>query len=208
MHYPTPKTVLTYLASHGSSATQLEALRLLGLLTCPGDWPACPRRSRLALLRILAANPKKSASARLEAFKQLFAGHFEVPLEIDEEVRRLLNEAGPRPETERQCPETERGPEPAPSVAKTETRPQPETKRPETERTPERVDPPQAWQFAVEPPSEDASRLVARLARERYRQTFDVLHWDALSRGLAAQRQKPKRQRLYGMPTCGDELND
>lgn len=62
MLYASPRTILEYLACHGPSATQAEALVLLGR-PVPDSWPKCRRRSRLSLLRRLASNRKKSASA-------------------------------------------------------------------------------------------------------------------------------------------------
>jgi hypothetical protein len=72
MMYPTPKTVLTALASRGTSATRAEALRLLASKV-PDDWPECPRHSRQSLLRRLACDKKKSAKARLAALKEMLA---------------------------------------------------------------------------------------------------------------------------------------
>jgi hypothetical protein len=71
MMYANPKAILSQLAGRGSSATRLEALRLLALPDIPKQWPECPRRSRLSLLRRLACNRKKSASARLHALQEL-----------------------------------------------------------------------------------------------------------------------------------------
>jgi hypothetical protein len=74
MRYPCPKNILHNLASRGSSATRVEALRLLSLPDLPTRFPECPRRSRNALLRQLAANRGKSAKARLAALKELLYG--------------------------------------------------------------------------------------------------------------------------------------
>jgi hypothetical protein len=72
MKYATPKTVLTALASRGTSVTRTEALRLLAS-EIPDDWPECPRNTRAALLRRLACDQKKSAKARLAALKEVLA---------------------------------------------------------------------------------------------------------------------------------------
>jgi hypothetical protein len=72
MLYASPRTILEYLACHGPSATRAEALVLLGR-PVPDSWPKCRRRSRLSLLRRLACNRKKSASARLRALQEVIA---------------------------------------------------------------------------------------------------------------------------------------
>ena len=71
--YANPRTILEYLACHGPSATQAEALALLGR-PVSDRWPECPRRSRLSLLRRLACNRKKSTSARLRALREVMMG--------------------------------------------------------------------------------------------------------------------------------------
>ncbi len=74
-----------------------------------------------------------------------------------------------------------------------------------------------SW-FPLESPTEDARRFVDQLAARRRRETGDMLALEMAgvsfaafqSAALAAERErraKPK-QRLYGMPTCGDALND
>src|ERR1700730_9317437 len=72
MLYASPRTIFEYLACHGPSTTQAEALALLGRAV-PDRWPECSRRSRLSLLRRLACNRKKSASARLRALQEVLA---------------------------------------------------------------------------------------------------------------------------------------
>jgi hypothetical protein len=47
MMYANPRTILEYLACHGPSTTQAEALALLGR-PVPDQWPECRRRSRLS----------------------------------------------------------------------------------------------------------------------------------------------------------------
>src|ERR1700683_1456689 len=69
--YASPKAILSELAGRGSSATRMEALRLLALPDIPEQWPECQRRSRLSLLRRLVCNRKKSASARLQALREV-----------------------------------------------------------------------------------------------------------------------------------------
>jgi hypothetical protein len=71
MKYPAPRKLLNYLASHGPSAVQVEALAMLGRPDLPTTFPAFPRGSRENFLRRLAANPKKATSARLGALKEL-----------------------------------------------------------------------------------------------------------------------------------------
>jgi hypothetical protein len=71
MKYPAPRKLLNYLASHGPSAVQVEALAMLGRPDLPTAFPAFPRGSRENFLRRLAANPKKATSARLGALKEL-----------------------------------------------------------------------------------------------------------------------------------------
>ncbi len=74
-----------------------------------------------------------------------------------------------------------------------------------------------SW-FPLESPTEDSRRFVDQLAARRRRETGDMLALEMAgvsfaafqSAALAAERErkaKPK-QRLYGMPTCGDALND
>lgn len=70
MLYASLRAILEYLACHGPSATQAEALVLLGR-PVPDSWPQCRRRSRLALLRRLACNKKKSTSGRLRALQEV-----------------------------------------------------------------------------------------------------------------------------------------
>ena len=86
MKYPAPRTVLSYLASHGPSAVQIEALRLLDL-PVPDRFPTYARGSKEALLRRLACNHKKAAHARLDAMKQLFVLE---PEKIDADIARLI----------------------------------------------------------------------------------------------------------------------
>ena len=86
MMYPSPRTILAYLASHGPSVVQLEALRLFDL-PMPDRFPAYARGSKEALLRRLACNRKKSTSARLDALKQLL---FSEPERIDPAVAKLI----------------------------------------------------------------------------------------------------------------------
>jgi hypothetical protein len=42
MKYPAPRKLLNYLASHGPSAVQVEALALLGRPDLPTTFPASP----------------------------------------------------------------------------------------------------------------------------------------------------------------------
>jgi hypothetical protein len=72
MKYAAPSKILEFLASHGPSSVQTEAIALL-LAPLPSRWPVYERGSRESLLRRLAANDKKSARARLEALKELLA---------------------------------------------------------------------------------------------------------------------------------------
>lgn len=74
MRYPKPANLLHRLAEQGTSATRIEALRLLSLPNFPQTWPACPRRSVNALLRRLCCDRRKSGQARLAAFKAVCFG--------------------------------------------------------------------------------------------------------------------------------------
>jgi hypothetical protein len=87
MKYPAPRKLLNYLASHGPSAVQVEALAMLGRPDLPTTFPAFPRGSRENFLRRLAANPKKATSARLGALKEL--------------LHLMLGETAPEPRSER-----------------------------------------------------------------------------------------------------------
>jgi hypothetical protein len=89
MRYPCPKNILLDLGSRGSSSTRIEALRLLSLPDLPTRYPACPRRSRNALLRQLAANRKKSAKARMLALKELLYG---LSISAQQELEQLKRE--------------------------------------------------------------------------------------------------------------------
>jgi len=91
MKYPLPRTILSYLASHGSAATQLEALRLLDL-PIPAHFPTYAPGSKEWLLRRLASDKKRAAHARLSAMKELF---FNEPERIDPAVAKLIGLHGP-----------------------------------------------------------------------------------------------------------------
>jgi hypothetical protein len=86
MRYPAPRRLLYDLATCGPSAVRVEALRLLGLPNCPTRWPDCPRRTRAALLRQLAANKKKAAKTRLACLKDLLWG---LTLETQRRIEEL-----------------------------------------------------------------------------------------------------------------------
>ncbi|PYU53210.1 MAG: hypothetical protein DMG48_02965 [Acidobacteria bacterium] len=86
MKYPLPRTILSYLASHGSAATQLEALRLLDL-PIPAHFPTYAPGSKEWLLRRLASDKKRAAHARLAAMKELF---FRESEQIDPAVAKLI----------------------------------------------------------------------------------------------------------------------
>jgi hypothetical protein len=64
----------------------MEALRLLGS-ELPDDWPACPRKSRQALLRRLICDKKKSAKARIAALRELLCVGNEPQATATPEVR-------------------------------------------------------------------------------------------------------------------------
>jgi hypothetical protein len=86
MMYPFPRTVLSFLASHGPAAVQLESLRLLDL-PIPERFPAYPAGSKESLLRRLACDKKRATHARLAAMKELF---FSEPERIDPAVAKLI----------------------------------------------------------------------------------------------------------------------
>lgn len=218
MNYPSPKKVLTYLASHGPSATQLEALRMLGLPNCPDRWPECPRRSRQGLLRRLACNSKKSASARLQALKEVLRfdeDKLNPADELDAEMRALLS--GQPPSRKPDAVNTQ-GPNPVPAsaVPKAQAVPSPATTpASEVAQDVQKVndaDVQKADAIPIRPqwredPTE-ANKLAAELAAKRYRETFSVWDWAVLGHRLAEERQKkPKAPRLMiGGP--GGELCD
>jgi len=74
MRYPTPRTILFELSTHGSSTTRTEALRLLALPSLPDRLGPYRRKSRESLLRRFICDRRKSAKARLAAFKDLVFG--------------------------------------------------------------------------------------------------------------------------------------
>jgi len=94
MMYPSPRTILKYLAAHGRSTTQTEALALLQRTDIPDRFPTFARGSREALLRRLAANRKVGAKARLDAMRELLPVMRAVQQKPSrEEIDRVLAEA-------------------------------------------------------------------------------------------------------------------
>ena len=92
MKYPTPRTILKYLASHGPSIVQAEAIQMLARTDLPERWPTYQRGSRESLLRRLAANSKKSSKVRLEALRELLSITQAKDKPTREEIDRVLRE--------------------------------------------------------------------------------------------------------------------
>src|SRR5216684_5254399 len=92
MKYPTPRTILKYLASHGPSIVQAEAIQMLARTDLPERWPTYQRGSTESLLRRLAANSKKSSKVRLEALRELLSITRAKDKPSREEIDRVLRE--------------------------------------------------------------------------------------------------------------------
>jgi len=92
MRYPSIKNLLIELSQRGPSDVRLEALMMLGSPGIPDEWPGCPRRSRLGLLRQLACDSGKASKARLAALKQVLneAAPVKANEEIDADIARLI----------------------------------------------------------------------------------------------------------------------